>query len=57
MPDVGAALAAMHFGFAAKAAPTINAVFNEKWNYVSVPHKYDLNLGGNLVLVFARLSA
>ena len=32
MPDVGAALAAMHFGFAAKAAPTINAVFNEKWN-------------------------
>ena len=30
---MGAALAAMHFDFAAKAAPTINAVCNEKWNY------------------------
>src|SRR5450759_4095511 len=28
----GAALAAMYFVFAAKAAPTINAVFNANWN-------------------------
>jgi hypothetical protein len=32
LPDVGAALAAMYFSFAAKAAPTNTSLLNENWN-------------------------